>query len=91
MCHIFFYIIFFEKDLTPENLLLRINKLLIIIKWSFMHSMLERQKTQSKFNKIEVEFEKTLTPEKCQNYINHLKKVIKIVIEKEGGWSYHYD
>ncbi|RMZ97490.1 hypothetical protein BpHYR1_000235 [Brachionus plicatilis] len=31
-----------------------------------------------------LEFEKTLTPEKCQNYINPLKKVIKIVIEKEA-------
>ena len=28
-----------------------------------------------------------LTPEKCQNYIKNLKDVIKIVIDKNGGWS----
>ncbi|RNA31297.1 Transposable element Tcb1 transposase [Brachionus plicatilis] len=32
------------------------------------------------------DFEKSLTKEKCQNYINHLK-VIKVVIERNGDWS----
>ena len=34
-----------------------------------------------------VDFEKTLTPEKCKSYINHLYKVMQIVIDREGGWS----
>ncbi|CAF1076286.1 unnamed protein product [Brachionus calyciflorus] len=32
-------------------------------------------------------FQKALTQEKCQNYINNLKTVIKKVIENDGGWS----
>ncbi len=35
------------------------------------------------------EFRLTVTPSKCRRYIKHLKKVIKIVIEKEGGYSNH--
>ena len=33
------------------------------------------------------EYKKTLTPEKCARYISHLKKVIPVVIAKNGGWS----
>ncbi len=29
-----------------------------------------------------------MTPEYCNKYISRLKKVIKIVIETKGGWSY---
>jgi transposase len=35
------------------------------------------------------EFQEDCTKEKCQKYINHLKKVIKIVISKDGDWSNH--
>jgi hypothetical protein len=31
-----------------------------------------------------------MTPEYCKKYISRLKKVIKIVIENKGGWSYSY-
>ena len=33
------------------------------------------------------EFQKGLTPEKCQNYINRLHSVIDTVIRKKGAWS----
>ncbi len=33
------------------------------------------------------DYKKTLTPEKCERFINHLKKVIPVVIAKNGGWS----
>ena len=33
------------------------------------------------------EFWKTLTPEKCTRYINHLHRVIPVVIEKQGNPS----
>ena len=32
------------------------------------------------------EYKKTLTPEKCARYISHLKKVIPVVIAKNGAW-----
>ena len=32
-------------------------------------------------------FEKTVTPEKCKKYIDHQKKVMKVIIEREGAWS----
>ena len=34
------------------------------------------------------EYKKTLTPEKYARYAGHLKKVILVVIEKNGAWSY---
>jgi hypothetical protein len=34
------------------------------------------------------EFQRTiLTPQKCENYISHIKKVMEIIIERNGGWS----
>ena len=33
------------------------------------------------------EYKKTLTPEKCSRFISHLRKVIPVVIAKNGGWS----
>ena len=33
------------------------------------------------------EYKKTLTPEKCVRFIRSLKKVIPVVIAKNGGWS----
>jgi transposase len=33
------------------------------------------------------EFEKALTPEKCQRYINKIHDVIQVVIDRKGGWS----
>jgi len=35
------------------------------------------------------EFQASFTPERCQKYIKHLKKVIRIVIKKNGDWSNH--
>jgi hypothetical protein len=35
------------------------------------------------------EFQTSFSPQRCQKYINHLKKVIKIVIKKNGDWSNH--
>ena len=32
-------------------------------------------------------YQSNLTKEKCQKYVNRLKKVIDIVIERHGGWS----
>ena len=33
------------------------------------------------------EFQATLTPEKCANYIKNFKIVIDKVIDKKGAWS----
>ena len=32
-------------------------------------------------------FEKTVTPEKCRNYIDHQRKVMRVIVEREGAWS----
>ena len=32
-------------------------------------------------------FRKTLTPQKCQKYINHIHKVIDVIISRDGSWS----
>ena len=33
------------------------------------------------------DFQKKVTPEYCQNFINKLKKNVQIVINNKGGWS----
>ena len=33
------------------------------------------------------DFQKKVTPEYCQNFINKLKKIVQIVINNKGGWS----
>ena len=35
------------------------------------------------------EFWRTVTPEKCQRYINHLQKVLPAIVEREGRASGH--
>ena len=37
--------------------------------------------------RIQKFFHYKLTPEKCSQYINRLKEVMKIVIERDGDWS----
>ena len=34
-------------------------------------------------------FEQKMTPDYCRRYINHLKVVLKAIIEKNGNWSDH--
>ena len=33
------------------------------------------------------EYHTSLMPKKCASYINHMRKVMQIIIEKDGGWS----
>jgi uncharacterized membrane protein len=33
------------------------------------------------------DFQESLTPQNCRNYINKLKEVIEVVIKNEGGRS----
>ena len=42
---------------------------------------------QDLVHRIQKFFQYKLTPEKCQNYINHLRTVIPIIIERKGDWS----
>ena len=34
-------------------------------------------------------FEQKMTPDYCRRYINHLKVVLKAILEKNGNWSDH--
>ena len=57
--------------------------------WSDMKAFI-RNKFPTNFEELKNaanEYRKTITPRKCTNYIKRLKKVIQIVIEKNGEWS----
>lgn len=46
-----------------------------------------RPRTKDEFEKGLHEFWETVTPEKCERYINHIHKVIPAIIAKNGDVS----
>jgi hypothetical protein len=55
--------------------------------WSEMKTFIKSCKTKIEIvNSIHL-FNKQLTPQRCQAYINKVKEVIQVVVSKDGGWS----
>jgi hypothetical protein len=58
--------------------------------WADLKHYLRKKPSSTKeelVNRIQKFFRYKLSAEKCTNYINHLKTVIPIIIERHGDWS----
>ena len=67
-----------SPDLNPIEML-----------WHSMFEHIRKKfcKTPFEVDMAVLEFQKKITPEICQNYINKLKEIIPVIIKKKGGWS----
>ncbi|CAF1083718.1 unnamed protein product [Brachionus calyciflorus] len=59
--------------------------------WNELKNFVRKKEISNELDLFQAinDFQKTLTVEKCKSYVGHLKKVVKIVIKRNGGWSDH--
>ena len=55
--------------------------------WGSLKEYLRNSYKPKNLDELKCEFWKTLTPEVCTRYINHIHRVIPVVIEKQGSPS----
>ena len=55
--------------------------------WKELKDFAERARTRDELVERIITFWESLTPQKCERYINHLPKVLPKVVENEGGPS----